>query len=74
MYRSEGPAQVFLLVLVWMIAALGRFTREVHQGGAKEGGGISQQYVSLGQSSGCKKATTSAGRSKVLVAGRKENY
>ena len=30
MYRSEGPAQVFLLVLVWMMAALliGRLTRE----------------------------------------------
>ena len=27
-YRSEGPAQVFLLVLVWMIAALGSLTRE----------------------------------------------
>lgn len=26
--RSEGPAQVFLIVLVWMMAALGRLTRE----------------------------------------------
>ena len=28
MHRSEGPAQVFLLVLTWLIAAFGRKSRE----------------------------------------------
>ena len=27
-YRSEGPAQVFLLVLTWLVAAFGKKTRE----------------------------------------------
>ena len=27
-FRSEGPAQVFLLILTWLIAAFGHLTRD----------------------------------------------